>query len=366
MIIKNVRLINYRNYDELEIELNNKLNIIIGDNAQGKTNILESIYVLAITKSYLNVNEKDLIKIGKAFSLLESNVMIDGISKKIRMYISSKGKRISINGKDIKRMSDYVSNLKVIIFSPDNIRMVKDGPSVRRKFLNIEISQIDNKYIKYLMDYNNLINQKNEYLKNNDDKIISYLDVINNKLCELAIELTFRRYKFIDDLNSYINDIFYEITGISGLKIKYLNNVDINIDKRNMFDNFLNRLKKYLEKELNYKVSLIGPHRDDFVFELNGKNLAIYGSQGQIRCAILSLKLAEVKLHCKLSNDFPVLLLDDIFSELDVVKKNNLIKYINDNVQTIITTTDLNLINNDLVERANVFKIDGAKLFPGK
>ena len=366
MVIKKIKLINYRNYDNLELELNSKLNIFIGDNAQGKTNILESIYVLSITKSFLNINEKNLIKFGCDYSLIESNVITGNVKKKLRVLINSKGKQVSINGRDIKKISEYISNLKVIVFSPDNIKMLKDGPSVRRKFLNIEISQLNINYIKYLMDYNNIISQKNEYLKISNEKDLNYIDVLNDKISELSVRIVNLRKIFINELNNYISSIFFEITGIDGLRLKYLSNVEILDDEKLMTRKLREKLNVFYEKEKNYKVSLIGPHRDDFIFMLDGKNLSLYGSQGQLRCAILSLKLAEVKVYRDISDDYPILLLDDIFSELDVDKKNNLIKYINDDVQTIITTTDLDLINEELIDKASIFKIKNAKLFPGK
>lgn len=362
MIIKRLRLLNYRNYDDVNFELNDKLNILIGDNAQGKTNILESIYVLSITKSYLNVNDKNLIKYDKEFGLVEADVLIDNILKKFKLVINLKGKIVSINSKEIKKFSDYISNLKVIIFSPDSIKMIKESPNLRRKFLNVEISQVDKKYIKYVMNYNKLISQKNEYLKNDFNLDLNYIDIINKNISDLSVKITRIRDNFISMLNEYITDIFFEITGLQGLELKYISNVDFVDNEETMYKLFFEKLGKYLEREKKYKMSLIGPHRDDFIFNLNGKNLSLYGSQGQMRCAVLSLKLAEVKLFCNLSENYPVLLLDDIFSELDVKRKNNLIKYINDDVQTIITTTDLNLIDSKLVDKASVFKIEDAKL----
>lgn len=364
MIINKIKLKNYRNYDDIELELGDRLNIIIGDNAQGKTNLLESIYVLSITKSYMNINDRNLIKFEKDFSILEADVVSNLVHKNLKVVINQKGKNVLINNKEIKKLSSYISNLKVIIFSPDNIRMIKDGPGVRRKFLNIEISQLSDRYMKILMDYNNIISQKNEYLKGDSKKDLRYLSILNDKICDLSIYLSKMRNTFLNNINKYIERIFYEITGIEGLCIKYLSNVELGND--NIKSNFRQKLDKYLVKEINYKVSLVGPHRDDFIFILNGKNLSLYGSQGQLRCAVLSLKLAEVKIFSELNNDYPILLLDDIFSELDIIKKNNLIKYINDDVQTIITTTDINLIDEKLVKKANIFKISDAKLFPGK
>lgn len=365
MIIEKIKLKNYRNYDSLEIDLNKKLNIIIGKNAQGKTNILESIYVLSLTKSYLGVNDKNLIKLGNNYAILEANTILNSGQKKFKVLIKDNGKQVIINGNEVKKLSDYVSNLKVIIFSPENIRMIKEGPSVRRKFLNMEISQISIKYVKLLMNYNNIIRQKNEYLKL-DNKNIDYLDVLNDEIAKLSVEIYLLRRKFLDNINTYIDRIYYEIMGMQGLRVRYISNIDYFENKKEMVDKYREKLDKYLEKEMLYKISLIGPHRDDFIFVLNDKNIALYGSQGQLRSVILALKLSEIELFKKSSDDEPILLLDDIFSELDIDKKNNLIKYINDNIQTIITTTDINMIDEKLVKKASIFEIQNGKLFPGK
>ena len=365
MIIEKIKLKNYRNYDSLEINLNEKLNVIIGKNAQGKTNLLESIYVLSLTKSYLGVNDKNLIKLGNNYEILEADDILNSGPKKFKLLIKDNGKQVIINGKEIKKLSDYVSNLKVIIFSPENIRMIKEGPSIRRKFLNMEISQISMKYVKLLMDYNNIVRQKNEYLKL-DNKNKDYLNILNDEVAKLSVEIYLLRRKFLDNINMFIDKIYYEIMGMQGLKIKYISNIDYFEDKTEMVDKFREKIDKYLEKEMLYKISLIGPHRDDFIFVLNDKNIALYGSQGQLRSVILALKLSEIELFKQSGDDDPILLLDDIFSELDLDKKNNLIKYINNNIQTIITTTDINMIDENLVKKANIFEIKNGKLFPGK
>ena len=365
MIIEKIKLKNYRNYDSLEINLNEKLNVIIGKNAQGKTNLLESIYVLSLTKSYLGVNDKNLIKLGNNYAILEADAILNSGPKKFKLLIKDNGKQVIINGKEIKKLSDYVSNLKVIIFSPENIRMIKEGPSIRRKFLNMEISQTSMKYVKLLMDYNNIVRQKNEYLKL-DNKNKDYLNILNDEVAKLSVEIYLLRRKFLDNINMFIDKIYYEIMGMQGLKIKYISNIDYFENKKEMVDKFREKIDKYLEKEMLYKISLIGPHRDDFIFFLNDKNIALYGSQGQLRSVILALKLSEIELFKQSGDDDPILLLDDIFSELDLDKKNNLIKYINNNIQTIITTTDINMIDENLVKKANIFEIKNGKLFPGK
>ena len=365
MIISKLKLINFRNYEKIDISLNDKLNIIIGKNAQGKTNILESIYVLAITKSYLGINDRNLIKFGSNYSVIECDVKYNDYTKNFKIRMTDKGKQVLINNKELKKLSDYISNLRVIIFSPENIYMIKEGPSVRRKFLNMELSQLSTKYVKFLTDYNGIIKQKNEYLKVNT-KNLDYLEILNKKIAELSVEIYLLRKEFIDNLNKFIGKIFEEIMGINGLKIKYVSNVDYYEEKRIMIDKCFEKINNYIDKESLYKISLIGPHRDDFIFVLNGRNVALHCSQGQMRSILLSLKLAEIELFNMKYMEPPILLLDDIFSELDNEKKNNLIKYINNNIQTIITTTDINMIDKNLVRKANIYEIINGKLFPGK
>ena len=365
MIIKNLELKNYRNYDELNINFNKKLNIIIGDNAQGKTNILEAIYVLAVTKSYLGVSDKNLIKIGNKFSLIKSVIDKEDSLKNLEIIINDNGKKIKINNKEIKKLSDYVSNFRVILFSPDNIRMIKEGPGIRRRFLNVELSQLSNKYVKLVNDFNGLLKQRNEFIRimnlsSNSD--LSYLDVIDNKFAQLAVDIYGYRKKFIDQVNEQINKIYEKIAGFSDLVIKYHSNIDYDEDKKVMINNLYDKLKKSFDKDKNYGMTFIGPHRDDFYFYLGGKNISLYGSQGQLRMAILALKLSEIDIFTKYSGESPILLLDDIFSELDVTKKNKLIDYILNDVQTIITTTDINLIDTKLVENANVYVINDGKI----
>lgn len=356
MLIDNLLLKNYRNYNDLNIKFNRGLNIFIGDNAQGKTNILESIYVLAVTKSYLGVNDKDLIKFGTSCSIVKGEVLLNSIKTNFEIKINNKGKKVFINKKEIKKFRDYISKINVILFSPDNIRMIKDGPSARRKFLNVEISQILNKYVLYMNDFNYILKQRNELLKNEfiDD---IYLNVLNEKFVDLSIKICMERKKFLDNINEIIGDIFYNISGIKGLQIIY--DCDISFDDENINNKqkFLNKLNESFEKEKKYGNSLIGPHRDDFYFFIDNKNISLYGSQGQMRMAILSLKLSEIEIFKRYTDNYPILLLDDIFSELDINKRNSLIKYISFDVQTIITTTDLSMINNILLKDAYIYKV---------
>ncbi len=365
MIIESLKLKNYRNYKDLDIELGKGLNIFIGDNAQGKTNILESIYTLALTKSYLNVKDKNLIFDGMIFAKLQAVVSCNGVKNRLEILINNDSKKTKINDKEIKKYSDYISRFRVLIFGPDSVSSIKDGPASRRKFLNVEISQISNKYVKLLQRYNVILRQRNELLKiikgsNKFDKY--YLDIINDKFCSLAVDIVCERKNFIDNINKYIRDIYREITDYDGLFIKYVSNVEFDSDKNNMKNKMMDKLNSFWERELSNGISLLGPHRDDFYFVLDDKDLYIYGSQGQFRAAVLALKLSEIDIFKSVTGDYPVLLLDDIFSEFDVKRKNRLINYILSDIQTIITTTDLNMIDDILVNNAKVFEISCGKL----
>ena len=360
MKLKKIYLKNYRNYDDILLELNNNLNIIIGDNAQGKTNLLESIYVLAVTKSFLSISDKNLINFNSRYSMIKGIVDYNGSYDELELLINDNGKVVKINKKEIKKLSDYISKMNVILFSSDSIRIFKDSPSCRRKYFNIQISQINKIYLANLNNYNLVLRQRNEFLKIinvNKESDMSYLDILDDKYISLSIDIYNYRRKYVNLVNKYIGDIFYSITELEGLKMVYTSNVS-NLDN-NLFKD---KLKSNLSREIQYKITFIGPNRDDFYFDLNGKNLSLYGSNGQIRSAVLALKLAEVKLFTDVLSDTPILLLDDIFSELDIDKRNKVIKYLDNDIQTIVTTTDIENIDKNVRKKANVYKIENGKI----
>ncbi len=365
MIVNNLKLKNFRNYDFLDIELSSKLNIFIGNNAQGKSNLLESIVVLALTKSYLNVKDENLIKNGEEVAILKANVSSNNIDNDFFISFSNNVKRLKINNVEIKKYIDYVSNIKFVLFSPFDINLIKDSPSVRRKYFNVEISQLSNNYIKILQKYNAILKKRNQFLKNINDIMISndyFLEVLDDNLSTLAVDITLERKKFVDNLNNYIRNIYLELTGDDGLVINFINNVDFYDDKDVMKRKFIDKLKSNYSRDKMYRMTLIGPHRDDYSIFLNDKDLSLYGSQGQNRSAILSLKIAELDIFKNIFGEYPILLLDDIFSELDIDKRNRLVKYIVNDVQTIITTTDLNMIDNSLVKNAKIFNVCDGKI----
>lgn len=361
MKIKKLYLKNYRNYDELLLEFSDNLNIIIGDNAQGKTNLLESIYVLAVTKSFLSINDKNLVSFNEKLAMVKGIIGYDDDNTcELELLINENGKRVKVNKKEIRKLSDYISRINVILFSSDSVRIFKDNPGARRKYFNIQVSQINKSYLLNLNNFNHILRQRNEFLKIinvNKKSDMDYLEIINNKYTSLSLNIYRYRKKYVDLVNKYLSDIFSSITGLDGLKLIYVSNFS-DYDEVS----FIKKLDSCLSRDIQYKMTFIGPNRDDFYFDLNGKNLSLYGSQGQIRSAVVSLKLSEVKLFNEILSESPILLLDDMFSELDINKRNNIIKYLDNNIQTVITTTDMENIDNSIRKKANVYKIENGKI----
>lgn len=365
MILEEISLKNFRNYDSLKIKLNPQINIIYGNNAQGKTNLLESIYVLGITRSHrLNI-DTNLIKDGEEISRISGIIKQDKIKKRLEVTLSKNKKELKIDKNDIKKVSDYIlSSLNIIIFYPEDLEIIKGSPNIRRNFLNLELSQLSDNYLKILTEYNKLLKIRNDYLKKISKGIKideNYFWIITNYMIDKAIIIFKMRKKFVEKLNDQCENIFYELSKLENFKITY---------KSNLFDylgeDMKNRLfEKYqsiYKREIKLGTTLLGPHRDDLEFYLEDKNLKDYGSQGQQRLAILSMKLSEIDIFKVYKNTYPILLLDDVFSELDDIKKNNIMKFIKENIQVIITTTDLKRINKKIFASAKIFKIKNGEV----
>ena len=366
MKIRDIKILNFRNYDDLKLEFSDNINVIIGNNGEGKTNILESIYVLSLTKSNRYGVDNDLIQFGKNGFKVEGSVIDDDLLRKFCVTNDKFKKSVLINGKEIKKISDYISNFCVISFAPLDLEIIKGSPSVRRNFLNIEISQLYNSYINYLNEYNFILKVRNDYLKKmnlnaNIDK--RYLDIINDKLIEKAVKIYEFRYKFVDDINLLIENIFSKIAGIKSLRVSYENSLGLgNFDEDLIKNTLKDKYNKNYNQELMLGNTLTGPHRDDLKFILNNFDMKLYASQGQQRLAIIAFKISELYIFKRIKKSYPVLLLDDIFSEIDIKKRNKIIKYLNNDIQTIITTTDLVDISEELLEKARIFKIKNGKI----
>lgn len=367
MKITKLNLLNFRNYDKLNLQLNENMNIFIGDNAQGKTNIIESIIYLAITKSYRVINETDLIKFDKNKTIIKGKIIDNDIIKKLEISIEKSNKILSINDTIIKKNSNYISNLIVISFTPNDLEIIKNSPSIRRNLLNIQISQLSNLYLNTLNEYNKILKTRNEYLKillTNSLADKKYFDIITDKLIEKAIIIYKMRKEYIDLVNKNISNIYDNIyQNNSELYVNYEPNIEFeHFDDLYIRNKMINIFKNNYKKELNNGMTLFGPHRDDFSFILDNNNLKFYGSQGQQKVSILAFKLAEISIFEKKLNKKPVLLFDDIFSELDIKKRNRLLKYVQKDIQTIITTTDIKNINKKSLENAYIFEVNNGKI----
>ena len=362
MEIKKINLVNFRNYDKLSIDLNSKMNIFIGNNAQGKTNILESIVVLALSKSHRLGHDIDIIKFGKSKAKIVGKVKDNKLIKELSVEIGNGEKNLYVNKTSIKKVALYISNLNIISFTPDSLEIIKSSPSIRRNVLNIQLSQLSKLYLNTLNEYNKLLKTRNEYLKlliTNHIADRKYLDIITEKLIEKAVIIYSKRYEYISLVNENIDIIHKKITDVSGIEIKYIPNVEFSdFSQDEIKEKLKDVFKKNYFKELNYGMTLFGPHRDDFTFLINGEDLKLYGSQGQQRMAVICYKLSEIEIFEKNCNTKPVLLFDDVFSELDIKKRNRLLEFISNDIQSIVTTTDLKNIRKKYLEDAYVFKVE--------
>ena len=366
MRIEHLKLTNFRNYSNLDIVFHNNVNIFIGDNGKGKTNILESIYVLSLTKTNRYGIEDNLIKFNEEIAKIEGLIRSDEILKKQKISLTKNKKQIFINDKEMRRIKDYISNFCVISFTPNDLEIVKGSPNIRRNMVNIDISQLHNNYISFLNEFNQVIKIRNEYLKKmnlDGNSDIRYLEVINNKMMDIGIKIYEYRSNFFSKINNLLPTIFKKLTNLDGLILNYDSSVDFdNFDEIILRKKYEDKLKKNFKVELMQGVTLVGPHRDDFSFNLNGLDMKNFASQGQQRIAVIALKIAEIYLFKEEMGEYPVLLLDDIFSEIDTRKRNKIIKYLLKDIQSIITTTDINDIEDSLLHDAKIFKVNNDRI----
>ncbi|MGN1370721.1 MAG: DNA replication/repair protein RecF [Candidatus Coprovivens sp.] len=354
MKIQHLKLLNFRNYEKLEISFSSNYNIIYGNNGTGKTNLVESIYVLALTKSFRGTVDKILIMNSKEVCRVEGEVS-DKYTNKYKLIIKDGGKKVKINNTKVDKLSDYISQISVVLFNPDDLRFIKDSPTVRRKSINLEISQINNAYLKNLNMYNKLLKQRNSYLKTtniNANSSSDYLNILTNKLIDYGEKIYNSRKKYIDLLNSRIGDIYNSICGISDLKLEYISDYK-NFDRDKVSQKYVDTLNR----DIILGKTSIGVHHDDVRFKLEGYNIKDYGSEGQQKNAIIAYKLTELEIFYQIRGNYPILILDDLFSELDKFKINNILKLINKDIQTFITTTEIDKINEDILYNSKLFEV---------
>ena len=366
MFLKKLTLKKFRNYDDLELNFDKNINIFIGNNAQGKTNILESIYVLALTKSHRTSKDTYLIKQNSLFTKVIGDVVDNYETTNYEVLINNEGKRVSINSNPLKKVSSYLSRINAIMFCPDDLEIIKGTPLNRRSFFNVEISGLNNDYVRYLSEYNKLLKTRNEYLKTTDKIDLDYFNILTDKLIKLNIYIYKERNNFVNKINKYIKDIYKNITGKDQITVKYDSFIENEETDEDLFLQLQRKYEGVFNNEVFQKVTLLGVHKDDFSIYIDDVKINNYGSQGQHRVSILCLKLAEIEIYKNELNKEPILLLDDIFSELDKIKKSNIIKYIENGLQVFITSTDLDNISKKIVKNADIFKIEDGKVTRGE
>jgi len=354
MEIGYLKLLNFRNYSNVELNFSPTINIFYGNNGMGKTNLVEAIYVLALTKSFRTIQDKNIIMKDKNLTKVEGIVKTN-TKTNYKVIINEERKKVKINNNKIDRISDYISKINIVLFHPDDMKIIKDTPSIRRKMLNIELSQLNNNYLMYLSGYNKILKQRNAYLKQvfiNGNSSTEYLNILKNKLIDYGIEISNARKKYIGLINEYISKIYKDIALVGELKVKYISDF-----KDKSKDEILENYKKVYQKEMAFGKTILGIHHDDIDFFLDNNKLKDWGSEGQLKNSVIAFKLSEIKIIKKIKKENPVLILDDLFSELDNEKINNILNLIGSDIQTFITTTDISKIKHDILDNSKIFKI---------
>ena len=360
MWLKNLSIKQFRNYHNIEIDFNPKLNVFVGRNAQGKTNLLESIYFLALTRSHRTKTDKNLIQFE------QEQLQVSGILKKktasipLEIDLTQKGRITKVNYLKQARLSDYIGHMNVVLFAPEDLQLVKGAPAIRRKFIDIELGQIKPIYLSDLSSYNHILKQRNTYLKSTQNIDETFLTVLDDQLVEYGCRIMNHRADFIQKMELFGKEKHFDISDqLEELSIRYKPSVNF-VDKEHLAESFHIALQKSRSRDLFKKNTGVGPHRDDMIFMINGME-ASFGSQGQHRSLVLSIKLAEIDLMESITKESPILLLDDVMSELDNTRQLKLLETISHNIQTFITTTSLDHLQN-LPDNLSVFTVDNGQL----
>lgn len=374
MKIKSLKLLYFRNYLSTNIDAHPSLNVLVGNNANGKTNIIESIFCLALGKSYRTKSDSECIMFGEAATAMSCVVSKNNKNLDIMLGINNKGKSAKIAGVRKTKLTDFVGELNVVLFSPEDLQIVKGSPALRREFINREFYQFSRIYHKYNLMYQHLLKQRNSYLKDmrknpKDEMALTYLETLTSQLAKVALYITKERVSFVQDISKLTYENMLNISnGQETLKIRYKSSVleALNIkdtdDEAFTEENLTNIIMRKSFDDIMRGSTKIGPQHDDLEFYINDLDAKMFASQGQQRSIVLSLKLAEINYLKNKTGTYPVLLLDDVLSELDKNRQLKLLDAINENVQTFITTPSISDIKEDLLKKAKVFKIESGNI----
>lgn len=359
MYLEQLQLTNYRNYQHLDVDFSPGVNVLLGANAQGKTNLLEAIYVLALTKSHRTHNEKDFINWQAAFAKISGTVQKSSGQVPLELLIGKKGKSAKINHLEQAKLSQYVGQLNVILFAPEDLSLVKGAPAVRRRFIDMEFGQMSPRYLYNVSQYKQVLRQRNQYLKQlkyhqADDQV--FLGVLSDQLAQYGSAIIAQRQDFLTKLEGWAQTLHRDISkGQEKLTFAYVQHLKGQASLKQA-------LQADTAHEIEQGTTLVGPHRDDVRFLVNGKNVQTFGSQGQQRTTALAVKLAEIDLMKVQTGEYPILLLDDVLSELDDARQTHLLKALQHKVQTFLTTTSLSGVAKTMIEAPRVFQIQAGHL----
>ena len=357
MYITSLDLQNFRNYERQSVSLNQGVNIFYGKNAQGKTNLLEAVYLAGTTKSHKGSKDREMIRKGEEESHIRMDVVRDTISHRIDLHLKkNKPKGIAIDRIPVKKAADLFRIIHLVFFSPEDLGIIKNGPAARRRFLNFELCQIDKIYLAVLGEYSKCLMQRNKLLKELEpgSPRLAELDIWDEQLVRFGTEVIRRRASFLDSMNEVIRDIHFELSGgKEEIFLKY--------DPSTAAESFAVDLTMARDRDLLYKETHVGPHRDDIAIMINEMDSRVYSSQGQQRSAALSLKLSEIRMIRKATGDTPVLLLDDVMSELDSERQKQLLSEIR-GIQTLITCTGLDDFVQNNFEADSVFRVENGRI----
>ena len=368
MILTELHLHHFRNYEEQTVHFAPGVNVLIGHNAQGKTNMLEAIYALSLTRSHRTNNDRELI------NWQQQSATISGVVQKatgkvpLELQFTKEGKRAKVNHLEQARLSSYVGQLNAILFAPEDLSLVKGAPAVRRRFMNMEFSQMSSKYLYDASQYRSLLQQRNKYLKQlkygqQHDQVL--LDVLSDQLAAYGAEIVVARYRFLQQLEKLAADLHYQIS-LNAEKLRLVYATQLHVTAETTVDDAYQQLltiyQENKRREIDQGSTMFGPQRDDLRFMVNGKNVHSFGSQGQQRTTALAVKLAEIDLMKEQTGEYPLLLLDDVLSELDTIRQTHLLTAIQNKVQTFLTTTSLSDVARQLINEPTIFNIKNGTL----
>ncbi len=362
MRIDSIELTHFRNIESLELQFNPDINIFIGKNGQGKTNIIESFYLLSLCRSFRTRQMNQMIQFKQPYAKVSGKVVSNRKNISLEVILTQKNKKAKVNHQDISKVSDFVGYLNVVVFTPDDLSLIKNGPNQRRRLIDVELSKVSPIYLFNLSKYNKLLKERNAYLKIMKEKNINhdlYLDVLNEQMADIQNSIILKREQFVSNLSNKASHIYHLIAN-NGENISLKYHCFVHGD--NLGKQIIEQYQKHLAQDIQQASTTVGIHKDDMKIEINSKSASLYGSQGQQRTIVLAIKIALLELVKEEIGEYPILLLDDVLSELDRSRKKMLLSLLDENVQTFITTTSMDDIDFEQISTARVYEIENGRL----